>query len=168
MAHALHLAALSGFAGLMLTAAIEDLRRLVIPNLVVLALLALWPLRCATGPEASLAAGLAAMLGATAVFFAGAMAFARGLIGGGDVKLFAVATLWAGADGTAPLLALTAVLGGVLACACLSPLGALVGARWRRGRSPEQAPGSGMGTAVPYGAAIATASLIVTIGPYFR
>src|SRR5271156_3523824 len=40
---ALHLVPLAGFAGLTATAAFEDLRRLVIPNRLVLGLFLLWP-----------------------------------------------------------------------------------------------------------------------------
>lgn len=168
MAPGLHLIALLGFAGLMAAAAIEDGRRLVIPNPLVLALCALWPLRLATGAEASLAAGLVAVTCAAAIFLAGAVAFARGLIGGGDVKLLSVAALWAGPDRVAPLLVLTALIGGVLAVACLTPLGAWVGA-WRGGapNPGEAVAGTGNGRPVPYGVAIAVAALIVTLGPSF-
>lgn len=168
MAPVLHLAALYGFAGLILVAAIEDMRRLVIPNPLVLALCALWPLRCATGAEVSLAAGFGAMAGALAVFLAGAAIFARGLIGGGDVKLFSVAALWAGPALLAPLLAVTALLGGILALGCLSPLGARIDAWRRRAQNPAEAmAGVGSGTPVPYGAAIAAAALIVILGRRF-
>lgn len=166
MAPGLHPIALFSFAGLMAAAAIEDVRRLVIPNPLVLALCALWPLRVATGAEASLAAGLAAVACAAAVLFAGAVVFARGLIGGGDVKLLSAAALWAGADRVALLLVLTALIGGVVALACLTPLGARVGA-WRRGApNPAEAiAGTGGGRPVPYGVAIAAAALLVTLGP---
>ena len=168
MATGLQLAALFGFAGLMAAAAIEDVRRLVVPNPLVIALCALWPLRFATAADPSLGAGLEALACATAVFFAGAMLFARGLIGGGDVKLFSAAALWVGAGGLAPLLAVTGLLGGVLAVLCLTPLGARVGAGRRCAPNPAAAvPGVGSGTPVPYGAAIAAAALIVIIAPYF-
>jgi prepilin peptidase CpaA len=167
MSHVLQLAALSGFGALMLAAAIEDIRRLVIPNSLVLALLALWPLGFATAAEPNLAAGLAAAACAGSVFVGGAMAFARGLVGGGDVKLLSVAALWVGADGIAPLLAMTALLGGVLAIACLSPLGGWLGAWQRRFRNPVEAiAGPDIATAVPYGAAIAGAALFVILGSY--
>src|SRR5439155_4863251 len=91
----LHLVPLAGFAGLMLIAAAEDLRRLVIPNPVVLGLCVLWPLQLASAPVVSLAAAGGAALCAAAVFAGGAILFSRGLMGGGDVKLLAAATLWA-------------------------------------------------------------------------
>ncbi len=167
MATGLQLAALFGFAGLMAAAAVEDVRRLVIPNPLVVALCALWPLRLATAGDASLTTGLEAMAGAAAVFLAGAMIFARGLIGGGDVKLFSAAALWTGAGRLASLLVVTGLLGGVLAILCLTPLGARVGARRRAAPDPaETIAGVGSGTPIPYGVAIAAAALIVTIGPY--
>ncbi|HEY3910101.1 MAG TPA: prepilin peptidase [Stellaceae bacterium] len=168
MAPGLHLIALLGFALLMAAAAIEDARRLVIPNPLVLALCALWPLGFATGAEASLAAGAVAVTGAAAMFLAGALVFARGLIGGGDVKLLSASVLWAGAERALPLLVLTGLIGGVLAIACLTPLGARVGA-WRR-RVPDPGAavaGTWSGAPVPYGVAIAVAALIVTLEPYF-
>jgi prepilin peptidase CpaA len=168
MTTGLQLTALFGFAGLMAAAAIEDIRRLVIPNPLVVALCALWPLRFATAADPSLATGLETIACAAAVFLAGAMIFARGLIGGGDVKLFSVASLWAGPGGLAPLLAVTGLLGGVLAILCLTPLGAWVGARRRCAPiSAEAVAGAGSGTPVPYGAAIAAAAVIVTIAPCF-
>ncbi len=166
MAPGLHLIALFGFVGLMAAAAVEDVRRLVVPNPLVLALCALWPLSFATGAEASLAAGLIAVACAAAIFLAGAVVFARGLIGGGDVKLLSVAALWAGPDRVVLLLLLTALIGGVLAVACLTPLGAWVGA-WR-GSAPnsgEAVAGTGSGAPVPYGVAIAAAALLVTLAP---
>jgi prepilin peptidase CpaA len=166
MALGLNLIALLGFAGLMAAAAIEDFRRLIIPNPVVVALCALWPLHLATAADANLAAGLAAIGCAAAAFLVGAAVFARGLIGGGDVKLFSAAALWAGPDRVAPLLAVTGLIGGVLALAFLSPLGTRISAR--RGFAGDQADAAasaGLETPLPYGVAIAAAALIVTIHP---
>ncbi len=167
MASGVQLIALFGFAGLMAAAAIEDVRRLVIPNPVIVALCALWPLRVATEAAPSLAAGLEAVAGAMVVFLVGALIFARGLMGGGDVKLFSAAALWTGPGRLGPLLALAGLFGGVLALACLTPLGARVGAWRSRAADPRQAvAGIGKsGTPVPYGVAIAAAALIVTIRP---
>src|SRR3954452_2572555 len=73
----LHLVPLAGFAGLMLIAAVEDLRRLVIPNAVVMGLCTLWPLPLASAPDRPLSASASAALCATAVFAAGALLFSR-------------------------------------------------------------------------------------------
>jgi prepilin peptidase CpaA len=156
----LHLIPLAGFAALMAAAAVEDLRRLVIPNAVILGLCVLWPFHLAGAPGMTPVAGLAAVGCGLAVFFAGALLFSRGLIGGGDVKLLAAATLWAGPATTPGLLAVTAVLGGVLSLALLSS------ATLRVVFSPGAAAAIPVTRVpVPYGVAIAAAALIVTIPP---
>ena len=155
----LHLVPLAGFAGLMLIAAVEDLRRLVIPNTVVLGLCTLWPLQLASAPDISLFGSVNAALCAAAVFAAGALLFSRGLMGGGDVKLLTVATLWAGPSGTPTLLIVTAVLGGLLTLALLLPLAL------RIVFAPSAAASAAERMPVPYGVAIAGAALFVTIPP---
>ena len=86
---------LTVFGVLMAAAAFEDFRRLTIPNLVPAALCLLWPAYAfATAP--SLYDALTAAGCGVAVFLVGAVMFARGWLGGGDVKLLAAVTLWAG------------------------------------------------------------------------
>src|SRR5678815_2587985 len=101
------------FAAVMAVAAFEDFRRLVIPNLLPIVLCALWPVYFAFAP--SFYGALTSIGCALAVFLVGAVLFARGWLGGGDVKLLSAATLWAGPAGTPTLLMLTGVLGGALA-----------------------------------------------------
>src|SRR5215472_5849613 len=158
-----HLVPLAGFAGLMATAAFEDLRRLIIPNGLVLGLCALWPLHIATAPMLTLAAAGTAGLCAAGVFIVGALLFSRGLIGGGDVKLLAVASLWAGPTATVSLLVWTGVLGGLLCLLLLSPFGGLLAALRPILRVPSADPATAGRVLVPYGVAIAVAGLIVTI-----
>jgi prepilin peptidase CpaA len=163
-----HLVPLAGFAGLMATAAFEDLRRLIIPNGLILGLCALWPLHVVTAPVLTLAAVGTAALCAAAVFIVGALLFSRGLIGGGDVKLLAAATLWAGPAATVSLLLLTGLLGGVLCLLLLTPVGALIAAA-RPIVLDSGDPARGANPVfVPYGVAIAAAALIVTIPPNFN
>src|SRR5271165_180357 len=157
MSFPLHLVALAGFAALMTAAAVEDVRRLVIPNAIVVGLCVLWPLQLASAPAISLVGTAGAALCAAAVFAAGALLFSRGLMGGGDVKLLAAATLWAGPATTPALLIVTAVLGGLLTLALLSSLAL------RAVFAP--AAGAAKRVPVPYGVAIAGAALIVTIPP---
>jgi prepilin peptidase CpaA len=157
----LSLIPLAGFTGLMVTAAFEDFRRFVIPNRLTLALCLLWPFHVASG--VTLTAFLGAIGCAVAVFIGGALLFSRGLVGGGDVKLLAAATLWAGPYDTPALLIGTGLVGGLLALFLLTPAGALVIA----GRAPAGADGEPHKTPMPYGVAIAAAALIVTIPPYF-
>lgn len=163
MPSAISLVTLIGFAGLMATAAIEDFRRLVIPNWVILALLALWPAYLLAKPVAALPVDGAGALGcALGIFVVGAVLFARGYIGGGDVKLLAAATLWMGPAATPEFLLLTAFAGGVLAMALLTPVGVLVNlSRSLLGPAGPDAPAN----AVPYGVAIAAAALIVILQP---
>ena len=159
MSPSFHLVPLAGFACLMAAAAVEDLRRLVIPNVLVLALGVLWPLQVAAAPAMSLGSCAGAVLCAAAVFAAGTLLFSRGLIGGGDVKLLTAAALWAGPGLTPALLIATAFLGGVLTLALLSPL------VLRAVFAPAEVVGAVRRMPVPYGAAIAGAALIVTIPP---
>jgi prepilin peptidase CpaA len=158
---AIHLVPVAGFTGLMAVAAFEDLRRLVIPNRLILALCVLWPFYLAIAPHLGLASGGLAAGCAAAVFVLGALLFARGLIGGGDVKLLAVATLWAGPAATPALLIWTGLLGGLLSLVLLTPLRMVLPGP--AGAAADDAHP----IAVPYGVAIAAAAIIVTIPPNF-
>ena len=143
----------------MLVAAVEDLRRLVIPNVVVMGLCTLWPLQLASTADISISGSVGAALCAAAVFAAGALLFSWRLIGGGDVKLLTAAALWAGPRGTPTLLMVTAVLGGLLTLGLLSPLAL------RAVFAPAAAASAAKRMPVPYGVAIAGAALIVMIPP---
>jgi prepilin peptidase CpaA len=159
--------ALCFFTAVMAVAAVEDFRRLTIPNLLPLLLCVSWPLYAVAVP------GSGGMLGAAgcalAVFLGGAVLFARGWLGGGDVKLLSAATLWAGAPQTLGLLVLTGLLGGVLALLLLSPLGRkLVPAAGARSGDfqPDLPDAPADAIPVPYGIAIAAAGLITVILPH--
>ena len=153
------------FAAVMAVAAFEDFRRLIIPNMLPIVLCVLWPVYFITA--LSLYDGLAAIGCALAVFAAGAVLFARGYLGGGDVKLLTAATLWAGPAGTPSLLMLTGVLGGVLALFLLMPLGnQLVAAGRSLLGQPSLPRERGLAMPVPYGIAIAVAGLIVVLSPH--
>jgi prepilin peptidase CpaA len=157
--------ALIAFGVVMAAAAFEDFRRLVIPNLLPILLCLLWPIYFAAAP--SVMGALSAIGCALAVFLVGAVLFARGYLGGGDVKLLSAATLWAGPAGTPELLMLTGVLGGALALFLLMPFGGhlVMAARGMLGHPMPDAP-TGRASAVPYGVAIAGAALIVTLHPH--
>jgi prepilin peptidase CpaA len=158
---------LTAFGVVMAAAAFEDFRRLIIPNLLPILLCALWPLYFAAAAP-SLYGALTAIGCAAAVFLVGAVLFARGYLGGGDVKLLSAATLWAGPSGTPELLMLTGVLGGALALFLLMPFGTQIAAsvRGMMGQ-PAIETGRGLAMPVPYGVAIASAALIVILHPYF-
>jgi prepilin peptidase CpaA len=154
------------FTAVMAVAAFEDFRRFVIPNLLPIVLCALWPVYFAFAPSFY---GAATSIGcALAVFLVGAVLFARGWLGGGDVKLLTAATLWAGPAGTPALLMLTGVLGGALALFLLMPFGSQITMAIRAllGQPPVSTE-RGMATPVPYGIAIAGAALIVVLSPHF-
>jgi len=160
--------ALAAFAAVMAAAAFEDFRRLVIPNLLPIVLCALWPVYFYLVAGLAWYAALVAIGCAAAVFIGGAVLFAFGYLGGGDVKLLGAAALWAGPAGTPTLLVLTAVLGGVLALFLLIPFGGrLVAAARRTLGQPSIQPDRGLATPVPYGIAIAGAALLVTLPPHF-
>jgi prepilin peptidase CpaA len=150
---------LVAFALLLLLAAWQDLRTMQIADAVsagIVGLFAIWALGgWALGTLSFMAVGLALACGAV-VFAAGAAAFAAGALGGGDVKLLAAASLFAGAGLISDFLLVTALAGGVLGVAVLAgtPIGPLaleadatLRTRLRRG--------------LPYGPAIAAGGLWV-------
>lgn len=109
---------LAVFAALLLLAAIEDVRRRRIPNALTAAMAVLFlPYAMVAPHEPALldAAGLA-----LATFLIGWLLFARGWIGGGDVKLITAATLWAGPELILPFLLVTSLAGGALALLALA------------------------------------------------
>ncbi len=155
----------AGFAALTVAAAVVDFQRLIIPNRLIVALFVLWPLHIASARATEMASALESVAGAFFVFAAGALLFARGFVGGGDVKLFAVVSLWAGARAVPALLLLTALIGGALALAYLISSGASLKRAARQTPTDAAALRAGQ-IPVPYGAAIAAAALIITIAPH--
>lgn len=166
MTPTLYYVAVAGFSGLMIAAAVEDFRRFVIPNVVTAGLCLLWPLYFAASP--SLSGALWSLGCGIGVFTVGAVLFARGYLGGGDVKLLSAAALWAGPAGTPSLLLLTGLLGGALALFLIMPLGSQLAAAVRAtvSRRPAEIEAT-MPNPVPYGVAIAAAAVIVIVSPNF-
>lgn len=113
------LASLLALLGL---AALTDLRERRIPNWLTVGTAALYPVYVLSSPAP--VAWLGALGAAAAVFILGLVLFARQLIGGGDVKLIAAVTLWAGVDQLALFALVTSLAGGALA------LGSLWYRRW--------------------------------------
>jgi prepilin peptidase CpaA len=105
------------FFALTIAAALNDLKEFRIPNRISLALLALYPLHVLASPLPI--DWLMALAVAGLVFAAGLTLFFCGLVGGGDVKFLAAASLWAGAALTIPLLCVMGLAGGVLALVAL-------------------------------------------------
>jgi prepilin peptidase CpaA len=96
------------------------------------------------------------------LFVGGAILFARGMLGGGDVKLLAATGLWAGFDQGTLLILSSAVAGGVLAAAQLTPLRRLL---------PAHPGGAPVGTdlrsklrqPMPFGVAVALGGICVAL-----
>jgi prepilin peptidase CpaA len=151
---------LMAFALLLLAAGWQDLRTMRIADRLSVGIavaFVLWSL-------AGLAAGTLvvgdvafAVTCAIGMFFVGALAFAAGTLGGGDVKLLAAASLFAGSTLLLDFLTIVALVGGAMGLALLA--GAPIG--------PEAPAGSGatvrarLRSGLPYGPAIAVGGLWV-------
>ncbi len=156
---AINLGVLLGFAGLLLYAAIEDARRLIIPNAVCLAIAALYPAYVLSAPGAvDWPGALAVGAGTLAVGF---VLFSRGFIGGGDAKLMTAASLWAGPALLLPFVFVTSLAGAVVGLIIIA---------LRRYRRAVPAAGDGAAAGprlrtldLPYGVAIAVGGLHVAL-----
>jgi prepilin peptidase CpaA len=152
---------ISFFGLLLLLAAYNDFRKYLIPDWISIAVAATYAVYQITiwtlgAPEAASNVGsnvMAALATAGVVFVLFLGLFAKGAIGGGDVKLITAASLWAGPNEILPLLLVTAVVGGLLG------IGVLLGRR-----ISQQNPAEGtkaLKTPIPYGIAIAAGGLVV-------
>ena len=149
---------IAGFIGCVLTAAISDARTLRIPNVLCAAIAVLFAAHAAfalNGAQIAWSIGLALL-----TLVAGFIAFARGKIGGGDVKLLSVCMAWAGPAHAVEFLIVTGLAGGVIALALLSPrlVRSTIGLQrqW-----PQAASNAGTRAPMPYGVAIAAGALVV-------
>lgn len=155
----LHVACLGLVAILLVAAAAQDLRTMHIANFFSLGIAGLYVIWAAAGLASGqmslLALGLSVACG-VALFGAGALAFATGALGGGDVKLLAAMGLFAGPARLLDFLMITALVGGVLGLAILA--GAPIG-------RPVAVDGTTMRArlrrSLPYGPAIVTGGLWV-------
>ena len=101
------------FAGLLVAAAASDWRNLTVPNRYSLAIVALFPSYVIVmGGTVDWHLHLAF---AASAFVLGFVLFMLRLCGGGDVKLFAAAVLWAGPQLIVPLVFYTSVCGAIMA-----------------------------------------------------
>lgn len=148
------LLALAAFALLLVYAACSDVASLKIPNWISLALAGLYaPLAFAAGaPAAEIGFHVAFGLAVLAVGF---FLFQANIIGGGDAKLLAAASIWTGFAAFPTFLFWTAAAGGALALALLLA----------RAYAPHGAPIPFVNrlltpkTGVPYGVAIMAGGL---------
>jgi prepilin peptidase CpaA len=155
----LQLVCLALLTVLLIAAAAQDLRTMRIANGLSLAIVGLFAIFATAGlasgrlPASSV--GMAAACAAL-VFAVGAAAFAMGALGGGDVKLLAAVSLFAGSARLLDFLAITALVGGVLGIAVVSgaPIGQPAGTEGTTLRARLRG-------GLPYGPAIAAGGLWV-------
>ncbi|WP_421999047.1 prepilin peptidase [Reyranella sp.] len=147
------------FAGLVVLAGWWDWRTLTIPNAIPAAILAVfagWAAGAWTAGAVQPHALMLALMASSAVSLLAVLAFAGGVVGGGDAKLLAASSLFAGLPLMMDFLAVTALAGGLLGLAAL-----LTPARIAAlGGGGDAAPAR-RGRRVAYGPAIAGASLWV-------
>jgi prepilin peptidase CpaA len=144
---------LIAFALLLLLAAWQDLRTMQIADRLSLAIVAIFFVWAALGLAAGMLSFITVGLNvvvAAAVFGAGALAFAFGGLGGGDVKLLAASSLFAGPALLLDFMTVTALVGGVLGLAILA--GAQIGPVAPEGGGTVRAR---LRSGLPYGPAIA-------------
>ena len=103
---------LAGFGALVIWAGLSDIRDFIIPNRIVGAILVLYPVHASQSlVHVNWGSDL---ITALVVFFAGAMLFRLQFVGGGDVKLLAAVSLWAGTELVTQMILVTVIAGGVL------------------------------------------------------
>jgi prepilin peptidase CpaA len=175
-------ACFAGLLTLLILAAITDLRARRIPNWLNAAIASLYPVYLLLSPVP--VAWPAALALSLLVGLVGLALFARELVGGGDVKLIAALSLWAGLDRFMLFALVTTLTGGILGLASLwygrwSPLihaylAGLVPGRGGRARPPVAAvaaPATVPPTpaappaepTLPYGIAVAAGGLAIVL-----
>jgi len=147
------------FLGFAVWAAVSDAKELRIPNAVSLGAALLYPAHVLA--SRAHVDWLGAVAIAAILLAAGIALFARGLVGGGDVKFLSAAALWAGPPFIFPFLALMGLAGVLLA---VHAWAMLYVRRFRsagiHGLATPDATGAGIAP-VPYGIAIALGAAYV-------
>lgn len=146
-------------------AAVSDALWFRIPNAVPLVIAAAYPIHMLAAGK-GLDAGLWALLVAAGVFLVGFLLFARGAMGGGDVKLLTALSLWAGPAYFPSLILVIALAGGVLALAILlagrMPQIAMANTYLRAALGLPAPPSSNKGgRTIPYAIAIAAGGVML-------
>jgi len=110
---ALHVLSISVFVAVLLYAAVSDARTLEIANWIPITTVSVFlPAALLSGMSGT---SIAVHFGIALVIFAvGIVVFAKGLAGGGDVKLLAAVSVWWNAEQLGKYLIVVALLGGVL------------------------------------------------------
>ena len=149
------LVALALAAGALVAAAIADLRRYQIPNRYALAITLAFLLFALGGGWPAALLGLAA---GVVTFALGTILFAKGWLGGGDVKLLAAVALWLAPPLLAPFALVTSLAGAVLSVAMLTPL-----RRCLPAPPVNLSHETGLRQPIPYAIAIAAGGLYVLL-----
>ena len=152
---------LIAFAVLLLLAAWQDWRTMQIADGISLGIAALfipWALTGVAAGTFSLLDLALALACAAGMFGLATLAFAAGAMGGGDVKLAAAASLFAGPGLMVDFVTVTALVGGLLGVAILA--GAPIGPLASTGDGTVRARLRGN---LPYGPAIAAGGLWVAL-----
>lgn len=158
----LHFCIAALFMAILGVALVTDLNSFRIPNRFCIALVLLYPAHLMTSaaavdwPGSLLVAGL--------IFVVGLLPFSAGWMGGGDVKLMAATALWLGPSAVLPFLAVTSLVGGLVAVVMLTRLRFCV-ARAAEVVGLSEVGEALLGRAIPYGVAVALGGWIIG-GPY--
>jgi prepilin peptidase CpaA len=164
----------AGFLTLLGLAAFKDMRERRIPNRLTGALAALYPVYVLVSPTP--VAWPAAIGLAGGVFVVGLALFRWELIGGGDVKLLAALSLWAGAEQFVWVILVTTLTGGALSlislwhrrwgglvAAQLAMLGVVAATARATVVTDPPSGGDPDRSTLPYGVAIAAGGIAVII-----
>lgn len=147
---AIHIATLLCAAAVFVAIAVSDVRSYRIPNVLCGALLALFPVFVLSAPQALHWQHNVIVFCFMSI--AGVALFSAKLVGAGDIKLLAVASLWAGVALIPKLLLITAIAGGVESLVMV-----WIAMRTRQGEDA----GGWRKIKIPYGVAISAGGLAV-------
>lgn len=146
------------FVGLMSLALVSDAHAFRIPNRISLALIALFPVYVAAATQPVDWMGSVGLMAATLAV--GLVAFACGVLGGGDVKLMAAGALWAGPGAAAEFFVLTALIGGIFALVFITPYRISLAFLCHAAGQTHMRDVL-LGNVIPYGFAISSAGILV-------
>lgn len=156
-----HLLTLATMMGLVLAAAVGDVKTYRIPNAVSGALVALYPLFALTAPYH--VAPLASLGVMATVLVLGFALFSFRMVGGGDIKLLTALTLFAGPALVMDLVLVVALAGGVIAVLMLSDLTRFVLASAFEQVGSHTLRNAMMSVSIPYGLAIAAGAVFLAL-----
>lgn len=141
------------FAILLVAAGLQDAAQARMSNgIVVLLIAGAVVAAIVIGPRLEIWENIAVF---AALLVLGTVMFAKGVLGGGDVKVLAATSLWFNLAGAAKMLLAVVMSGGILALLVIAARLVNWGEASRR-RLPFLQPGTG----IPYGIAIAAGALI--------